>query len=139
MSKRFFFWRLKCVFSCGQVFHGEANVYFAVYSRFTELELYWYHKIIWGVGYEKKGKPFIKVYRYFKSNVVQCFFVLKYNKTLYDQYKVIHIWDESIMNGVLYCGFVLIKVDLYLLMSRTLIYVAYGILNLLRTFTIQYI
>ena len=45
---------------------------------------------------------FIEITRYFKSNGVQCDFVIMLKKSLYVQSKSAHLWYKSLQNGLLH-------------------------------------
>ena len=68
---------------------------------------------------------FIGITRDFKSGGVQCDVVLRLNKSLYSQAKATHLWYEKFRKILLDRGVVVTKVDPCLLMSKTLICVAY--------------
>ena len=61
----------------------------------------------------------------FKSDGGQHDVVLKLKKILYGQAEAARLWYEKLQNGLLYRGFVMIKVDHCLFMSKTVIYVVY--------------
>ena len=55
----------------------------------------------------------------------QCYVVIGLNKSLYGKAKATRLWYENFRNGLLDCGFVVIKVDTCMFISKTLIYVVY--------------
>ena len=55
------------------------------------------------------------------SDVGQHDVVLRLNKSLYGQAKAARLWYENLRNGLLYCSFVMSKVDTCLFMSMTVI------------------
>ena len=72
------------------------------------------------------GKPvFVDLTRYFKSDVGQYDDGLILKKSLYGQAKSTRICYEKLRNGLLDCGFVVIKMDPCMFISNTLIYVVY--------------
>ena len=68
---------------------------------------------------------FVELPRYFKSDGVQYDVVLKLKKSLYGQTKSARLWYKKLRNGLLESGFVMIKVDPCLFMSKTVICVVY--------------
>ena len=68
---------------------------------------------------------FIELPRDFKSDGGQHDVVLKLKKSLYGQSKAACLWYEKLQNGLLERGFVTSKVDPYLFMSNTVIFVVY--------------
>ena len=71
------------------------------------------------------GTVFIETTRDFKSYGGQCDVVLRLKKSLYGQAESARLWYEKLWNGLLERGFVMIKVDPYLFMSKTVICVVY--------------
>ena len=72
------------------------------------------------------GEPvFIELPRDFKSDGGQYDVVLKLKKSLYAQSKASRLRYEKLQNGLLELGFVMIKVDPCLFMSKTVICVVY--------------
>ena len=72
------------------------------------------------------GEPFfIELPSYFKSDRDKGYVVLRLKKGLYGQAKTARLWDEKLRNGLLERGFVMSKVDPFLLMSKNMIFVVY--------------
>ena len=72
------------------------------------------------------GDPaFIELPRYFNSDGGQHDVVLKLKKIHYGQAQAARLWYEKFRNGLLERSFVMSKVGLWLLMSKTLICVVY--------------
>ena len=72
------------------------------------------------------GYPvFIELLRYFKSDGGQHDVVLKLKKSLYVQAETARLCYEKLWNGLLERGFVMSKVDPWLFMSETAIFVVY--------------
>ena len=67
----------------------------------------------------------IELPRDFKSDGGQDDVVLKLKKSLYGQAEAARLWYEKLRNDLLERGFVMIKVDPCLFMSKTLICVVY--------------
>ena len=68
---------------------------------------------------------FIELPRDFKSDGGQHDVVIKLKKSLYGQAEAAHLWYEKFLNGLLESGFVMIKVDPCLFVSKTVIFVVY--------------
>ena len=72
------------------------------------------------------GEPvFISLTRDFNSEGGQCDVVLRSKKSLYGQDEAAHLWYKRLQNGLLERGFMTSKVDPYLFMSNTVIFVVY--------------
>ena len=72
------------------------------------------------------GEPvFIEILRDFKSDGGQDDVVLKLNKSLYGQAEAARLWYEILRNGLLERNFVMSKVDPYLFMYKTVVFVVY--------------
>ena len=72
------------------------------------------------------GEPvFIELPRHFKIDGGQHDVVLKLKKSLYGQAEDARLWYEKMLNGLLDRGFVMIKLDPCLFMSKTVICVVY--------------
>ena len=104
--------------------HNEVDVDFAVYSRFAESK-YWLHKWLSQADIPSGEPVLIELSRYFKSDGEQGDVVIILNKSLYGQAKSARLWYEKLRNGLLDRGFVLIKVDPFLFMSKTVVGVVY--------------
>ena len=67
----------------------------------------------------------IELPRDFNSDGGQCDVVLRLKKSIYGQAEATRLWYEKFQNGLLDCGFVMIKVDPCMFMSKTVICVVY--------------
>ena len=68
------------------------------------------------------GEPvFIESPRDFKSNRRQCDVVLILKKSIYGQAEATRLWYEKLQNRLFNLGFVIIKVDPCLFMSKTVV------------------
>ena len=77
-------------------------------------------------AYIPSGEPvFIEHPRDFNSDVGQYDGVLILNKSLYCQAKAARLWCGNFRDGLLDHDFVMNKVDTYLFMSKTVIFVVY--------------
>ena len=77
------------------------------------------------VGISKEEQLFSEVYRYFDSNKYQSCVILILKKGLCDQAKYSRLSYKNFQNGLPDCGFVVIKVDPYLFVSKTVICVEF--------------
>ena len=58
------------------------------------------------------GEPvLIELTRYLKSDKEKCDVFIRLNKSLYGQVEAARLWYEKFLDGLLDCGFVVIKVD----------------------------
>ena len=72
------------------------------------------------------GEPvFVELSRYFKSDGGQCDVVIRLKKIIYGEAKDAGLSYKLLRNSLLDCGFVLIKVDPCLFMSKTEFLVIY--------------
>ena len=77
-------------------------------------------------AYISSGEPvFIELPRYFKSDGGKCDVVFRSKKIIYGQAEAAHLWYENLQNGLLDSGFVVSKVDPFLFMYKTVIFVVY--------------
>ena len=77
-------------------------------------------------AYIPSGEPFfVELPSYFNSDGGKCDVVIKLNKSLYGQAKAARLWYEKLLNGLLDRGFVMSKVDPWLSMSNTVMFVVY--------------
>ena len=68
---------------------------------------------------------FIELPRDFSSDVGQCDVFIRLNQSLYGQAKYAHLWYENLQNCLLGNGFMVSKVDAFLFVSKTVIFVVY--------------
>ena len=85
---------------------------------------YWIQKQLYQAVIPKGEQVFIEIPMYFKNDWGQGDVVLGSKKILYSQAEAEPIWYENLRNGLLDFGFVVIKVDTCLFMSKTVICVA---------------
>ena len=104
--------------------HSEVDVDFAVYYRFANSK-YWLQNSLSQADIPSGEPVFIVLPRDFKSDGGQHDVVLKLKKSLYGQADAPRLWYEKFRNGLLEHGFVMIKVDTCLFMSKTVICVVY--------------
>ena len=72
------------------------------------------------------GEPvFIELPRDFKSDEGQHDVVLNLKKSLYGQAEASRLWYEKLWNGLFDRGFVMSKVDIWMFMYKTVIFVVY--------------
>ena len=107
-----FSWTNEFIFSIGKVVHSEVDVDFSVYSSFSESK-YWLHKFLWSGRYSRWGAILCWTSQGFQY------------KSIYGQAKAARLWYENFLNGLLYFGFVMRKMDIWLLMSKIVICVIY--------------
>ena len=72
------------------------------------------------------GEPvLIEITRDFKSDGGQCGVVIRLNKSLYGQAQAAHLWYENLLNGLVDSGFVVIRVDPCIFISKTVFCMVY--------------
>ena len=95
-----------------------------MYYRFAESNIYFKNVFSWADI--PNGEPvFIEIPRYFKSDGGQHDVVLRLKKSLYGQAEAARLWYEKLWNGLLERGFVMIKVDPCIFISKTVFCVVY--------------
>ena len=119
-----FFWTLEIIFSSFPVVHNEIDVDFVVYTSFQ------IQNIDFKNNFSQESIPsedpvFIYLPRDLKSDREKYYVVLRLKKTPYGQSEVACLWYENPQNDFLDRGFVAIKVDPWLFMSKTVICVVY--------------